>query len=77
MVGGGGETQAPTEKDGRYLSECDKRTQLLGIEENCLVSAVVAVCRRCENYFETAECNELDQHRIIATRRIRTETLRT
>jgi hypothetical protein len=54
LRGGGGETQAPTEKDRRYLSECDKRTQLLGIEENYFVSSVAAVCRRYENYFETA-----------------------
>lgn len=30
---GGGETQAPTEKYRIYLSECDGRPQLLGIEE--------------------------------------------
>jgi len=74
---GEGETQAPTEKDRRYLGECDRRTQLLGIEENCFFFSVAAVCRRCENYFKTAGCKGLDRYRIIATRRIRTETLRT
>jgi len=73
--GGEGETQAPTEKDRRYLGVCDKRTQLLGIEENCFVSSVAAVCRRCENYFKIARYKGLDQYRIIATRRIHNETL--
>jgi hypothetical protein len=65
MSGGGGETQAPTEKDRRYPSDCDKRTQLLGIEENCFVSSVAAVCRRCENYLETTVFKELDQYRAM------------
>jgi hypothetical protein len=43
IEGGGGETQAPTEEDRRYLSECDKRTQVLGIEENYFLLSPLCV----------------------------------
>jgi hypothetical protein len=65
LEGGEGETQAPTEKDRRYPSDWDRRTQSLGIKENGFVFPLVPVCRRCETYFETARFKKVDQYPIL------------